>query len=238
MTDNTTIRILGAALASLLAAGQAGAAEPGQVFTVLQAEQLEYRAGNGRDGFNWEAGGWVGNDDHKVRFKTEGEKPTEGKLEKGEFQLLYSRPVSDFFDVQGGVRYDVKPGPERAFAVFGVQGTAPYKIEVDAAAFVSHEGEVSARLKGEYDLLITQKLILQPTAEINAAVQSVKERDIGSGFNSAGAGLRLRYEIIREFAPYIGFQWERKLGRTADYARADGETVDNRSLVSGIRFWF
>ena len=238
MTDKTTGRILGAALVSILAANPAGAAEPGQVFTFFQAEQLEYRTGNGKDGLNWEAGGWVGNDDHKVRLKTEGEKPTEGKLEKGEFQLLYSRPISDFFDVQGGIRQDIKPNPDRTFAVFGVQGTAPYMIEVDAAAFVSHEGEVSARLKGEYDLPVTQKLILQPTAEVNLAVQSVKERDIGSGFNSIGAGLRLRYEIKREFAPYVGFQWERKLGQTADYARADRETVDNRSLVAGIRLWF
>ncbi len=242
MTREATGCFLGAALVSLLipalAANPAGAAEPGQVFTVFQAEQLEYRTGNGKDGFNWEAGGWVGNDDHKVRFKTEGEKPTEGKLEKGEFQLLYSRPISDFFDIQGGIRQDIKPNPDRTFAVFGVQGTAPYKIEVDAAAFVSHEGEVSARLKGEYDLLITQKLVLQPTAEINMAIQSVKAREIGSGVNNIGIGLRLHYEIVREFAPYVGFQWERKLGQTADYARDDGETVDNRSFVTGVRFWF
>ncbi|MSO85557.1 MAG: copper resistance protein B [Rhodospirillales bacterium] len=229
---------LGAALVSALAAGRAWAAEPGQIFTFFQAEQLEYRTGTGKDGLNWDAQGWVGNDDHKLWFKTEGEKPNEGKLEKGEFQLLYSRPISDFFDVQAGVRQDIKPNPDRTFAVFGVQGIAPYKIEIDAAAFVSHEGEVSARLKGEYDMLITQQLILQPTAEINLAVQSVKERDIGSGVNSVGVGLRLRYEIIREFAPYIGFQWERKLGQTADYARADRETVDNRSFVTGVRFWF
>ncbi len=238
MTRTTTGRALAAALVSLLTANHAGAAEPGQVFTFFQAEQLEYRTGNGRDGLNWDAQGWVGNDDHKLWLKTEGEKPTEGKLEKGEFQLLYSRPISDFFDVQAGIRQDIKPNPDRTFAVFGVQGTALYMIEIDAAAFVSHEGEVSARLKGEYDLLLTQKLILQPTAEINAAVQSVKQRDIGSGVNNVGVGLRLRYEIVREFAPYVGFQWERKLGQTADYARADRETADNRSLVTGIRFWF
>ena len=228
----------GAALVSILAASPAWAAEPGEIFTFFQAEQLEYRTGTGKDGLAWDAQGWVGNDDHKLWLKTEGEKPNAGKLEKGEFQLLYSRPISDFFDLQGGVRQDIKPNPDRTFAVFGVQGLAPYMFEIDAAAFVSHEGEVSARLKGEYDLLITQKLILQPTAEINLAAQSVKEREIGSGINNVGVGLRLRYEIVREFAPYVGFQWERKLGQTADYARADRETVDNRSFVTGVRFWF
>mgnify|MGYP003393506256 CR=1 FL=1 len=230
--------VLGAALAAILAASHARAAEPGQIFTFFQAEQLEYRTGTGKDALNWDAQGWVGNDDHKLWFKTEGEKPNEGRLEKGEFQLLYSRPISDFFDVQAGVRHDIEPNPDRSFAVFGLQGLAPYMFEIDAAAFVSNEGEVSARLKGEYDLLITQRLVLQPTAEVNMAFQGVRERGIGSGVNSVELGLRLRYEIIREFAPYVGLQWERKLGQTADFARAEGESADNRSFVAGIRFWF
>ncbi len=227
-----------AAIAALLAASTAGASEPGQLFASFEVEQLEYRTGTGTDALYWDAEGWVGTDDHKARLKTEGEQQTDGKLEKGEVQLLYSRRISDFFDAQAGVRYDVKPQPERGFAVFGVQGLAPYMIEVDAAAFVSNEGEVSARLKGKYDLLITQRLILQPSAEINLAVQSVEEREVGSGISSVGAGVRLRYEIVREFAPYLGFQWERKLGQTADYARHEGTSADNRSLVLGVRLWF
>jgi copper resistance protein B len=232
------VAALVAALVAVSAAPPARAAEPGQIFTFFQAEQLEYRSGTGSDGFAWEVEGWIGTDDHKARIKAEGEKPNGGKLEKGEFQLLYSRRISDFFDAVAGVRQDIKPNPDRTFAVFGMQGTAPYMIEIDAAAFVSHEGEVSARLKADTDWLVTQRLILQPSAEINLAVQSVKERDVGSGVHSVGAGVRLRYEIVREFAPYVGFHWERKLGQAADYAREDRDTVESRSVVAGVRFWF
>ncbi|MBM3566187.1 MAG: copper resistance protein B, partial [Alphaproteobacteria bacterium] len=165
-------------------------------------------------------------------------KPDEGKLEKGEFQLLYGRPVSEFFEFQAGVRHDIKPGPQRTFAAFGVHGLAPYWIETDAFVFVSDDGDVSARIKGETDLRLTQKLVLQPALEANFAVQSVKANHVGSGVSSVGAGLRLRYEIGRKFAPYVGFNWERKLGQTADYAREDRETVDNRAFVAGIGFWF
>jgi copper resistance protein B len=231
-------RALSFAFVAAAAVAPAESAEPGQIFTFIQAEQLEYRSGTGKDNLAWDAEGWIGTDDDKLRIKAEGEKPNGGKLEKGEFQLLYSRRVSDFFDAVVGLRQDIKPDPDRTFAVFGAQGIAPYMIEVDAAAFVSHEGEVSARLKGETDWLITQKLILQPSAEINVAVQSVKERHVGSGVDSVSAGLRLRYEIVREFAPYVGFHWERKLGQAADYAREEGDRADNRSVVAGVRFWF
>jgi copper resistance protein B len=229
---------LALALVGAMGAHSSRAAEPGQIFTFVQAEQLEYRSGTGKDALAWDAEGWIGTDDDKLRAKIEGEKPNGGKLEKGEFQLLYSRRVSDFFDAVAGLRQDIKPDPDRTFAVFGAQGTAPYMIEVDAAAFVSHEGEVSARLKGETDWLVTQKLILQPSAEINLAVQSVKARHVGSGVDSISAGLRLRYEIVREFAPYVGFHWERKLGQAADYAQEEGDRIDNRSVVAGVRFWF
>lgn len=218
--------------------GPAQAAEPGQLFTFFQAEQFEYRANDGQDSLNWDAQGWIGNDDHKVWLKTEGEKPTDGQLEKGEIQLLYSRRISDFFDAQAGVRYDLEPGPERGFGVFALQGLAPYWFEVDASAFVSNEGELSARFEAEYDLLITQKLILQPTAEVNLAAQSVREWGIGSGINDVELGLRLRYEIERSFAPYIGISWERKIGETADFARDEGEDIDNLSVVTRIRFSF
>ncbi|MEN2980498.1 copper resistance protein B [Tistrella bauzanensis] len=218
--------------------GPAQSAEPGQLFTFFQAEQFEYRANDGQDSLNWDAQGWIGNDDHKAWLKTEGEKPTDGQLEKGEIQLLYSRRISDFFDAQAGVRYDLEPGPERGFGVFALQGLAPYWFEVDASAFVSNKGELSARFEAEYDLLITQKLILQPTAEVNLAAQSVRERGIGSGINDVELGLRLRYEIERSFAPYIGISWERKIGETADFARDEGEDIDNLSFVTGIRFSF
>ena len=122
--------------------------------------------------------------------------------------------------------------------MFGVQGLAPYWFEVDAAAFVSDDGDVSARLEAEYELFLTQKLILQPRAELDFAVQDVPELGIGSGLSTAEAGLRLRYEFRREFAPYIGVSWRRAFGETADFTRADGEDVESISFVAGLRLWF
>jgi copper resistance protein B len=209
-----------------------------QILTFFQAEQLEYRLKDGKDSLNWDAQGWVGEDYNKLWIKTEGEKVFGGGLEEAEVQLLYSRMIADFWDLQIGGRYDARPRPQRGYGVIGVQGLAPYFFEVDAAGFVSHKGDVSARLKGEYELLLTQKLILQPSVELNLAVQEVEEPGIGSGLTDVELGLRLRYEVIREFAPYIGVVWERKVGRTADFARREGEDVDALAFVSGVRFWF
>ena len=217
---------------------EASAAEMDHIFTFFLAEKFEYRVSDGQDSFDWDAQGWVGGDDDKVWFKTEGQKPTGAKLERAEVQLLYSRRISDFFDAQVGARYDFQPRPERSFAIAGVQGLAPYFFEIDTAVFVSEEGELSARLEGEYDLLITQRLILQPNLEVNLAAQSVEERGIGSGVNDIELGLRLRYEVEREFAPYVGVNWERKLAKTADFAKRDGKDTSTLSFVAGIRLWF
>lgn len=238
MNNRRKVAVLAGFLAALYLSGTAQSAEPGQLVTFFQAEQFEYRASDGQDSLNWDVQGWIGNDDHKAWLKTEGEKPTGGRLEKAEIQLLYSRQVSDFFDAQAGVRYDFEPGPERGFGVFALHGLAPYWFEIDASAFISNEGEISARFEAEYDLLITQKLILRPNAEVNLAVQSVRERGIGSGISDVEIGLRLHYEIERKFAPYIGTVWERKIGETADFARDEEEDVDNISLVAGVRFSF
>lgn len=235
-------RLALASLALVATANVAHAQSPDHghapVLTFFQAEQFEYRYGKHDRSFNWDMQGWIGTDDDKFWFKSEGEKPTKGPLEKAEIQALYSWRISDFFDAQAGIRYDYRPGPQRGFAVLGVQGLAPYFIEVDAAMFVSHKGEISARIKGEYDLNITQSLILQPVAEINLSAQNVPERGIGAGISDFELGLRLRYEIVREFAPYVGVVWERKLFRTARYARDEGETAGALSLVAGVRFWF
>jgi copper resistance protein B len=235
-----------AALAAgvLVAVWVAGDASPARameddiITTFVEVEQLEYRIRDGKESLNWDAQAWIGGDYHKLWFKTEGEGPVGERLEEAEFQALYSRLVSDFFDFQIGLRQDFKPEPERTFAVVGLHGLAKYFVETDLAAFVSHEGEVSFRAKGEIDLRLTQRLVLQPMAEVNLAVQSVSERDIGSGFNDVELGLRLRYEIAREFAPYIGVNWERKLGETADLVRGEGERVDSFAVVAGLRFWF
>lgn len=213
------------------------AAEGGQVFTFFQADKLEYRSGD-EDAWAWEAQGWVGGDFNKLWLKTKGEKGVDGDFEKSEVQLLYSRLISDFFDVQAGFRHDFEPEPERSFLVLGLEGLAPYYFELNASAFLSDEGEFSARFEGEYKLLFTSKLILEPTVELEWWGSDVAEREIQSGFTDVELGLRLRYEIVREVAPYVGLHWERKLGDTADLARDEGEGIDNLYFVAGLRLWF
>lgn len=209
-----------------------------EIFTFVQVERLEYRLRDGKDSLHWDAQGWVGEDYNKLWLKTEGEKVLGGPLDEAEVQVLYSRMIAPFWDLQAGGRFDVRPLPQRGYGVLGIQGLAPYFFEVDAAGFLSHKGDLSARLKGEYELLLTQKLVLQPSVELNLAVQEVEALGIGSGLNDVELGLRLRYEIVREFAPYIGVSWNRKVGKTADFARAEGEDIDTLSFVGGIRFWF
>ncbi|MEW6681479.1 MAG: copper resistance protein B [Nitrospirota bacterium] len=233
--------LLMAVLALAWRAEPAAADEPSDeptYVTFVEADQFEYRARKGNDAFGWEAQGWVGGDYDKVWFKTRGEDVVNGGATDAELQLLYSRTVSAFWDVQAGARYDVKPNPSRGYAVLGVQGLAPYFFEVDAAAFVSDEGDVSARLEAEYDLLITQRLIAKPSVEVNVALQEVEELGLGSGVTEVEAELRLRYEIVREVAPYVGVSWETKVGPTADMARRNGQDVDDVAFVAGLRAWF
>ncbi|BCX18373.1 MAG: hypothetical protein KatS3mg117_2055 [Geminicoccaceae bacterium] len=215
------------------------AAETGHLhlFHALQVEQLEQRIRNGANAVAWEAHAWIGTDDHKAWLETKGEKPNGERPEQAEFQLLYSRRISDYFDGRVGIRYDVAPSPDRGFAVLSLHGLAPYWFEVDASAFLSDEGELSARISAEYELLITQQLILQPSAEVDLAAQSVRERGIGSGLGAVELGLRLRYELVRKVAPYVGILWERKFGDTADLAREEGEDADDLSFLVGIRFF-
>jgi copper resistance protein B len=214
-------------------------AQNSQILTFFQADQLEYRIDDGPATFTWDAQGWVGGDYNRAWLKSEGDYLTDdGIVENAEIQLLYSRSIAAFWDLQIGGRYDPKPDPSRGFAVIGIQGLAPYFFEVDVAGFVSDDGDVSARLEAEYELLFTQRLIAQPRVEMNFAVQEVEELGIGSGLSDVELGLRLRYEIVREFAPYIGVAWERKVGKTADFAREEGEDVDNLWFVVGVRFWF
>jgi copper resistance protein B len=214
-------------------------AQDDHIFTYVQGEQLEYRTTNqGSDRFSWDIRGWVGGDYNRLWYKTQGDVPTQGSLERGEMQLRYSRMISPFWDLMLGARYDVKPDPTRAYAVAALHGLSPFFYEVDADIFVSEEGDVSARLEVEYQLLLTQKLILEPSFELNFAVQEAKELRVGPGLSDVELGLRLRYEIKREFAPYVGFVWERKVGQTAALTRAAGKEFDVPAFVAGIRVWF
>ena len=198
----------------------------------------EYRVQKGADAYRWDGEGWFGGDINRFVVKTEGEGAVRGGLESGEVQALYSRAIDPWFNLQAGVRHDFKPGPARTYATIGFEGIAPYWFEVEGALFLSDKGDVLGRLEGYYDQRITQHLILQPRVELNFAAQDVPANGIGSGLSDAELGLRLRYEIKREFAPYVGISWERKLGDTARFSRAAGDRVEATSLVLGIRVWF
>ena len=204
-------------------------------------DQLESRfTRKGADAVQFNGYGWVGGDYNRVWLKPEGTKVYGGPWEDVDVQLLYGRLIAPFWDLQAGVRYfqASSDGPPRSSAVLGIQGLAQYWFDVEAAAFISDHGEVSARLELEYDLLLTQRLILQPRLETNIAAQTVRALGIGEGVNDLEVGARLRYEIRREFAPYIGVAWTSKFGETADFARARGESVDKVQFVVGVRFWF
>lgn len=209
----------------------------------LLFEQLEYRWNQGPNAFRWDGQGWVGGDYNRLWVKSEGDQRTsKDKGGEAEGQFLYSRLIAPFWDFQAGLRYDKLwgkgPDPSRLFGVIGFQGLAPYWFEVEPALFVSDRGDVSARLTATYDLLFTQRLILQPRLETEVAVQRVKRFGVGRGINDVDLGLRLRYEIKREFAPYVGISWNRKLSDTADLARRERERVGTFAVVLGVRLWF
>jgi copper resistance protein B len=203
----------------------------------FQADRAEYRAREGKDGYLWDVQGYYGGDLDKFWFKSEGEGSFGEKPEAAEVQGLWSHAIGPWWDLQVGARQDLS-GPERTYAVVGVQGLAPYLFEVDAAAFLSSKGDLTARVEAELDQRITQRLILQPRVELNLSAQDIPELGVGAGFDTAEVGLRLRYEFAREFAPYVGIEQEWKLGGSADYVRAAGEDPSVTNYVVGIRFWF
>jgi copper resistance protein B len=208
------------------------------VVTFVEAERLEARRVEGAHGYLLDLQGWVGTDAGKFWAKVEGAGEFEEAIEEVELQALYSRPVSPFFDLQLGVRQDVATGEPRTHAVMGLQGLAPYWFEVDAAAFVSHTGDVTARLEAEYELLLSQRLVLQPRAEVDLAFQDVEALGLGAGLSGVEVDLRLRYEVRREVAPYVGVSWRQSFGGTADLARGAGERVAGVALVAGLRLWY
>lgn len=178
-----------------------------------------------------------GRDYDRLVLKAEGE-ASGGRTEEARTELFWSRAVSAYWDAQLGVRYDSGEGPERGWLAFGVQGLAPYWFEIDATAYVGNEGRSALRLSAEYELLLTQKLVLQPHVEASLYGKQDDARELGSGLSDVTAGIRLRYEIRREFAPYIGVEWASKFGGTADHARAAGEDTRETRVVAGLRFWY
>lgn len=204
----------------------------------LIADRMEYRASKGRDGYAWQVMGWVGGDIDRLAVETEGEGAFGEALETGEVRAAWRHALDPWWNFELGARQDFGAGPDRTYGVIGVEGLAPYWFEIGAHAFVSHKGDVHFRLEAEHDMRLTQRLILQPSVEIDAAAQAVPELGIGAGIEKIELGTRLRYEFAREFAPYAGVHWERKLGATARLARAEGESPSSFSAVIGVRAWF
>lgn len=199
-------------------------------------DQLEWTEIDDHDALSWDAQAWYGGDYHKLWLKTEGESVAGDQ--EGRVELLWDRTFARWWNFQAGVRHDFGEGPSRGWAAFGVQGLAPYWFEVDAALYVGENGRTAARFSAEYELLLTQRLILQPEFELNAYGKDDPRNGLGSGLADTQLGLRLRYEIRREFAPYAGVVWSRLYGQTADLARSAGHDADDLQLVIGLRAWF
>jgi len=212
--------------------------EGGRNFSKIMFNLAEYQIRDGKDGYRWDGEGWFGGDINRLVIKTEGEGTFREGIDSAEVQALYSRAIGPYFNLQAGVRHDFQPSPTRTYATVGFEGLAPYLFEVEGAAFLSDKGDLLGRLEGYYDQRITQRLILQPRVELNLSAQDVPENRLGAGLTNAELGLRLRYEFVREFAPYIGVSYDAKTGRTAEFARADGKDATSTSFVAGVHFWF
>lgn len=229
------------AVVAALAATPAVAQETNLVYYGIQLEELEHRWGDENEElFVWNGDAFVGTDELKLRWLSEGEYDTnERKFETLENRLVVQMPVSDFFDVKAGIRADTPKGKSRLYGVLGLTGLAKQWIEIDADLFVSDKGDASARLDAEYELLLTNRITLTPSADLNVAFSDDRKMGIGSGFSSAEAGLRLSYDLLdRLVSPYIGVVWERKFGETADLAREEGEDVEAWFVGIGMKVLF
>jgi copper resistance protein B len=233
MIKKTAIAVTALVLSSAVMAGE----EDDPLIYKVMIDKLEVRSTDGPDPLVLDADAWIGYDLNKFWFKTEVE-VVDGRSEEAEVQFLYSRAIAPFWDFQAGWRRDIRPEPERDYLALGFKGLAPYLFEVDAGLFLGESGQVGARLDAEYEYMFTQKLILSPEIEMNFYSEDDEEVGIGSGLSDMELGLRLRYEVKREFAPYIGVNWTKKFGQTADFARDEGEDTSDVQFVIGIRAWF
>jgi copper resistance protein B len=207
------------------------------IYSFVLVDQLEWQVAEKRRSVDLDAHGWIGRDRDRLWFRVEGDRE-HGRLDAARAHALYGRQVSRWWDVVVGIRQDVRPGPAQTWAAIGIQGLAPYWFDIEATAYVGASGRTQARFKAEYELIFTNRLILQPLLQVDLAGKADPRRDVGAGLTSTEAGLRLRYEIRRELAPYVGVTWNRAWGKTADFARAGGERVGGSRLVAGLRLWF
>jgi len=216
-----------------------------RLFTLIDV--LEYRpstrSGESRNDYRWDIEGWYGGDYNRLWFKTEGQQDTAFKADYDvDFQLLYGRFIRKYYDLQMGGRVETQSfkgsNVTRGLGVIGIEGLVPYNYEFESSLFIDQNGAVSARLSFTKDLLLTQRLILQNRFETNAAIQRVEEFTTGSGLNNLEFGARLRYEIRREFAPYVGISLDKSFGETATLVSQEGGNPSQIRFVAGVRMWF
>ena len=210
----------------------------GMTYSLVMGNIVEHDVGASGGGYRWEGQASFGGDIDRFVIRSEGEGSDRGGVDRAEVQALWSRAVGPYFNLQAGVRQDLRPHPSRTYATVGFEGLAPYWVEVSGALFLSNRGEVLGRLEGYYDQRITQRLILQPRAELNFAAQDIRETGMAAGLSDAELALRLRYEFTRRFAPYLGVSYDRKFGTAGGFARQAGERAEDTRLVLGLRAWF
>jgi copper resistance protein B len=227
-----------AAMPGMPPAGDVQPVHDQEIFVHGMFNQLEGRTSGTNTEFRWEGQGWIGTDYNRLWIKSEGTLQGNGILEDGQHQFLYSRAITTFFDLQGGLRSDIDSRPTRNWGALGIQGLAPYFFDLELTGYASNEGHLAAKLEASYDLPLTQRLILQPQIEVNLYSKADPVRMVGAGFSDIDTGLRLRYEIDRKFAPYLGVVYEGKFGQTADLARRAGESTGDVRFVFGVRLWF
>lgn len=216
---------------------EAHAMQDSAVHAFVLVDQLEWHGGDTHEGPSWDSTGWIGGDQNRLWFRTEGDVDG-GHFGETEAHVLYGRAFARWWDVVVGLRQDARPGPAQSWLAVGVQGLAPYWFEIEATAYIGTGGRTAARLVAEYELLLTNRLVLQPVVEFNLFGKTDVERGFGAGLSTVDGELRLRYEIRREFAPYIGIRWRDTFGDTSRLAAAAGESAGSRRLVAGLRFWF
>ena len=231
-------RLMTMALAGMLPLAAQAGMEDDPTLVKVMIDQMEVRSTDGPNPFVLEADAWIGKDLNKAWFKFDGER-VDGNWEALDVEARYSRAIDTYWDLQIGLRHDARPSNEtRDWLAVGIRGLAPYFFDIDSSVYVNKDGRVGLNFQAEYEMLFTQKLILTPEITADFFSKSDKALDSGSGLARTEMGLRLRYEIRREFAPYIGVNWEKSYGQTADLRKAAGEKTDDVQIVAGIRIWF
>jgi copper resistance protein B len=203
---------------------------------MLKLDRLELRDAGAHSQLDWDADAWFGRDFNKLLLRTEGE--SSGAVESADLEALWARPFARWWEVVAGVRHEFEPRQSRSWLALGVTGIMPYQFHLQATAYAGEQGRTALQLESEYELLLTNRLILQPRAELNAYGKDDPLRGIGSGLSDVELGVRLRYEIRREIAPYVGVAWVNQLGRTADLTRAGGDDPRDLHLLVGVRAWY